>query len=359
MRVLVLSVLYWLLSAAVVGAAGVAQARDTVLLLQAELLRPDLCVALRIQLTDLADVRCLTRPSGRDLAARIADAAASVAREPARLAVLLERDPDPRYLRMILVGQPDDRAVLAVESIEDRAAPDVDRSLALKVRDTIEVLDASRAGAEAAGETHPRASLATVLAPPRTGSRAPSLAPWRGLLEVGGALGTSGAARGAGVVALGLRAGFRAGYGELALGAQLSSGLDERSAAGHVEEREWGLALALRAGREWSSFSLGALLELGVLRVHARGFTAVDDSQGEYARALARLGVGLDLRVVLLHAPTRVVLRLAPTLQVDPQRQRFELDEKRALDLGFVHAWLPLTLLFELPLQLSDGGDDA
>lgn len=359
MRVLLLSVFYWLLGWVLVGATGSAQARDTVLLLEAELLRPDLCVALRIQLTDLADVRCLTRPTGRDLATRIADASQSVASEPARLAVLLERDPDARYIRMVLVGQPDDRAVLAIESIEDRAAPDVDRSLALKVRDTLEVLDASRAGGKMASSTvQPAGTLAAVLAPPTDLRRAASPAPLRGVVELGGALGTSGAARGAGVVALGLRARREAAYGELALAAQLASGLDHKSPVGHVEEDEWGLSLSVRVGRAWVPFSLGGLMELGVLRVHARGFT-LDDSNGPSTRALARVGMGLDLRIVVLRAPTRVVLRLAPTLQVDPQRQRFALDQQPALDLGRVHAWVPLTLLFELPLQHSEAGDDA
>jgi hypothetical protein len=261
---------------------------------------------------------------------------------------------------MILVGQPDDRAVLAIESIEDRAAPDVDRSLALKVRDTIEVLDASRPDHAAGGRerAQPAGSLAPVIASPTAGRRVRPRASLSGLVELGGALASSVAVRAAGVVALGLRAERSSAYGELALGAQRSSELDRRSAVGHVEENEWGFALSLRLGRTWTAFSVGGLLELGVLRVHARGFT-LDDSTGDYARALARVGVGLDLRIVLLHAPTRVVLRLAPTLQVDPQQQRFLLDQQPALDLGRVHAWVPLTLLFELPLQQSAGGDDA
>ncbi|MEY4510117.1 MAG: hypothetical protein RLZZ450_2239, partial [Pseudomonadota bacterium] len=149
-----------------------------------------------------------------------------------------------------------------------------------------------------------------------------------------------------------------ASFGELALSGQRTSSLDHRSVVGRVEENEWGLALGLRVGRVWAPLSVGALTELGVLAVRARG-TTLDHSPGHYTRALARVGVGLDLRVVLLRAPTRVVLRLAPTLQVDPQRQRFELDRQPALDLGRVHAWVPLTLLFDLPLQRSAGGDDA
>jgi hypothetical protein len=199
--------------------------------------------------------------------------------------------------------------------------------------------------------------MAAVLEPVVAPQRAQSPA-WQGSVELGGALGTSGAPRSAGVVALGVGTRRDALYGELALAAQLSSAIDQPSDVGHVEEREWGLSLALRAGREWNRFSVGALGELGVVRVHARGFT-LDESNGTFDRALARLGVGLDLRVVLLRAPTRVALRLAPTLQVDPQQQRFALDGQRALDLGRVHAWLPLTLLFALPFQGAQGGDDA
>jgi len=345
-RVLVLSALGWLFVGAVVGAASSAYARDIVVLLEAEALRPDLCVALRIQLTDVADVRCRTEPKRVDLASRVAAAADLVESEPARLVVLLERDPDRRYVRMLLVGAPQDRAVLAIESIEDRPAPDIDRSLALKVRDTLAVLDA-----------RPADELAAVLAPAPPAS--PAAEPLVGLLEVGAALSASAHVRAAVLVAVGLGMRRRAFRGELALAAQRTSSIAVDSELGTVVEDEWGGAVALRVGRVFGSLSVGALAELGVLRVRAFGVTS-DGSKGEDKGPLLRLGVGLDLRATLLRGPTRVLLRFAPTLQIDPEQQRFELDEKRALDLGRLHAWLPLTLLVELPFQhAGSGGHDA
>lgn len=339
-----LSALCLVFLGAIFGAAGSAYARDAVVLLEAEALRPDLCVALRIQLTDVADVRCRTEPAGSDLAARIAAAAQLVAREPARLVVLLERDADARHVRMVLVGAPQDRAVLAIERIEDRAAHDVDRSLALKVRDTLEVLDA-----------RPAQELAAVIEPPS----APRTPPLVGLLELGAAVSVSAQLRAAGLLGLGLRARRGAAYGELAIGAQRTSSLVVNNQLGRVEENEWGIALALRGGRLFGPVSVGALGELGVLRVRALGMTK-DGRPGSDMRPLARLGLGLDLRVTLLHGPVRVVLRCAPTLQVDPTRQRFELDGPRVLDLGRLHAWLPLTLLLELPLSSERSrGHDA
>lgn len=352
MRLLELPLFCLLLVVALLGATDSARARDTVVLLESGALRPDLCVALRIQLTDVADVRCRTEPPRSDLAQRIAAAAelvsarASSARErdmlnePVRLVVLLERDPDGRHVRMLLVGSPQDRAVLAVESIEDRPAPDVDRSLALKVRDTLDVLD-----------TRPSAALAAVIAP--------AAAPLVGVLELGPALAAGAHVRAASLALLGLGARRGAAYGELALGVQRTSSLNVHNQLGRVVENEWGLALALRVGRAFGPLSLGALGELGLLRVHALGVTR-DGSSGDDRQLLTRLGVGLDLRVALLRGPTRVLLRCAPTLQVDPRRQRFELDGQRALDLGRVHAWLPLTLLLELPFRKSRaGGHDA
>jgi hypothetical protein len=317
---------------AVLGAARSAHARDAVVLLEAAGLRPDLCVALRIQLTDVADVRCRTEPAGAaGLAARIGAAARLVASEPARLVVLLERDADARHVRMVLVGAPEDRAVLAIESIEDRAAPDVDRSLALKVRDTLDVMDA-----------RPANELALVVAPPA----APRTEHLAGLLEVGAAVSVNTHVRAAGLLGLGLRARRGAAYGELALGAQRSSSLVVKNQLGRV-------------GRVFGPVSVGALAELGMLGVRAFGITT-DGSHGDDARLLARLGVGLDLRATLLRGPTTVVLRCAPTLQIDPTRQRFELDGQPALDLGRVRAWLPLTLLVELPLARGRaGGHDA
>ncbi|MDB4987691.1 MAG: hypothetical protein JWN04_2869, partial [Myxococcaceae bacterium] len=175
---------------------NVAHARDSVLLLEEEGLRPALCAALRIQLSDLADVQCRTAEPATDLATRIRLASGHVASEQRRLAVLLERDPEPNRVRMILVGTEPDRAVLAIESIEDREAPDVDRSLALKVRDVFELLEADVAS------TTPSAGLVRVLTPPR---RAPSARPMRVLLEAGAALSAGAQTRAAGVLGVGAR----------------------------------------------------------------------------------------------------------------------------------------------------------
>ncbi|MDB4973646.1 MAG: hypothetical protein JWN48_1987, partial [Myxococcaceae bacterium] len=171
-------------------------------------MRPGLCAALRIQLSDLADVRCSASALETALSQRIAESSSEVVREHAKLGVLLERDPDLSRVRMLLVGAREDHALLAIERIEDRPAPDIDRSLALKVRDTLESLQAASATQTRRETATPEpasasaSQLAATLAP---SSAQVSAARLRALLETGGGLRVEARTRGAFLLGLGLR----------------------------------------------------------------------------------------------------------------------------------------------------------
>jgi hypothetical protein len=318
-----------------------ARAEEAVLLLEDGALRPGLCAALRIQLTDVATVRCLPRALASPLAERLAEGARVVREQGARLGVLLERDPDPSLVRMMLVSEQEDHALLALERIEDRPAPDVDRSLALKVRDTLETMretEASPTPLAATLRTVPRREVHTL----------------RGLVEAGGALALHAHTRGSVLLGLGARQQRGSLYGELTLTGQLASTLRRRGRAGRVVEDEWGLSLAVRLGRQWAGAALGALLSLDALHTRADG-TTNDGSRGQDEHLFARVGVGLDVRVTLHEGPLRVSLRLAPTVQLDPTAQRFQLDRQTTLELGRARLWLPLSVLLEWP----GGGADV
>ncbi len=286
-------------------ATAQAAAEELVLYERAEL-RPGLCAALRIQLTGLADVRC--RP---DLAGTPAERIASASRAlagPQRLAVLLESD--ARFARMLIVGAAPDRALLAIEPIEARPQPDVDRALALKVRETFEL------------------SRTLPVPTPQRSSAA--------LLELGGGAEVAASSRALGLVALGWRGTRARAFVELVSFGRFGSSVQRA----RVREQEWSLGAGARVGFVLGRCSLGPALDVGVVRASAHGESA-DGRTGDAASALVRLGLALDLRVAIHRA---LALRFAPTLELDPLARRFAVEE-RALALGHVRALLPLTLV--------------
>lgn len=307
-----------------------AHAEDVLILFEQPALRPGLCAALRIQLTDLASVRCRADLVG-SLEVRIARAAEQVARDGARLAVLLEPDPTPGPLRMLVVGAAPDRALLAVERVEARPEPDVDQALALKVRETFEV--SLVAGATAAPVILP-------LPPPRERFA---------LLELAAALQLADRVVPEGVLALGAHWEHGRGFVELAARGRLAASRSTRGGAGVVHEDEWTLGIGARAGWRSGRFSLGPGLDVGVTRASARGETP-DGRRGDAQLAFLRLDFSLDLRWTLWDGPAPVQLCFAPALELDPAAQRFLLDSRSVLELGRVRAWLPLGLVVGLPL---------
>lgn len=308
---------------------GNALGEDTLILFEQASLRPGLCAALRIQLTDLVSVSC--RPDeAAALDVRIARVAQAVAEEGARLGVLLEPDADASKLRMLVVGAASDRAVLAIEQVESRPERDVDRALALKVREIFEV---SMSAA--------RSQVAVILPAPDARVRAL-------LLELGGGVQIGLRAAPAASLALGARFQDAHAFAELALMGRVASSISARTSAGRVREDEWALGVSGRSGWTRGRLSFGPALEIAITRASARGET-LDGRRGGATLAFVRLDLALDLRWLLWNGAAPVQLRFAPALQVDPAAQVFALAGRHVLELGRVHAWLPLTLLVAMP----------
>lgn len=319
-----------------------ARADGAVLLFEGQVLRPSLCAAMRIQLTDVAEVRCLPETGDASLGGRVTRAASSVRAEGAALGVLLERDPDPTRIRMLLVGAEGDQAVIAIERMVDRPLPDVDRSLALKVRDALERLAATARVLAPRDDAH-RAAEAVPMAPVLASAPAATARSWRihALLEAGGALSLGPDVRGLGVFGAGLRMASTRFYVDgLAMG-QVASTTRVRSPEGTVTEDEWGAALSVRAGLTGRRFVLGLYGELGALSVRALGATT-DGSTGSMRRGLFRAALGVEARLALF---STVSLRFAPAVELYPVAQAFALDDRVALELGRARLTLPLTLL--------------
>lgn len=320
--------------------APLARAADSVLLFESAGLRPELCAALRIQLTDVATVECRPELSGVALSERIARAAQVVAQEGRRLGVLLERDPDPRLVRMLLVGGRADQAALAIERIEDRPEPDIDRSLALKVRDAVEVMNVTE---ERLTERNALAALLVTPKPPAPVTHVELL------FEVGGAVSVGQQTRGLGLAGLGLRMG-QVRWFEAAVLGQLTSRVERGASDGRVDEREWGLSAGARGGRSFAHGSVGGLLEVGFVRAAAHGIAA-DGNDGERKLMLPRAAIGLDLRLSVVRG---LSLRFAPAVELFPIAQSFAVDNDVKMNLGPVRALLPLTAVVELPLGRED-----
>jgi hypothetical protein len=308
-------------------------------------LRPGLCTALRIQLTDMGEVRCTQKTDGAALPERIARAAEAVRAGAAHMAVLLERDADPDLVRMYVVGGHADRAVLAFERVENRPDPDVDRSLALKVRAALEAVRIVRdARAE---QTDGALAGALVPSPAATNAARPGAPPaastrsYAGALEVGGgpSFGQHTRALGHGALVMSARAGaYRFEGGALA---RWFSSLDARGPRGNVDENEWALGLGLRALRGLGSrLWLGVALDPACSVVSARG-TTHSGARGQARLARFTLTVSLDLRLKLLAS---TFLRVAPGVDLAPVRQRFAVDGDVTLELSRARLVLPLAV---------------
>jgi hypothetical protein len=330
-----------------------ARADDAVILFERDRLRPGLCAALRIQLADAAKVRCEAEPPDTALPERIANAAARVKEHEARIGLFLERDPDPQLVRMYIVAAESDQAVVAIERIEDRPEPDVDRSLALKVRDAFFVIEQVT--------ERPKTPLAAVVAPvpsaPPPNAEAlsrpeavaqPALSSSRYevWLDVGGGLSFVSATRGlfAGVVGLAwAREGLRL---ELGVGARFLSQHTDTQGGARVSENEQGPLLSLRVLLERTRFAIGGLLSPTVIVSQARG--SERGGSGDDRKILAGVGLGLDLRVRLLPA---VSLRFAPGVEWLIPHQRYAVSEQVVTDLGRARLLLPLSLFVSIPLR--------
>ncbi|HEX6242508.1 MAG TPA: hypothetical protein VFZ61_16460 [Polyangiales bacterium] len=327
------------------------------MLFQQQGLRPGLCVALRIQLSDAADVGCVPEGASADLAQRLEAAATQVRDQDARLGVLIERDPDPGRVRMYILSSRTDQAVIAIEAIEDRPEPDVDRSLALKVRNAFELVVFVKTHAPTT--TSP---LSAVLAPPPPPAASAARPLWVLLLDAGAGLALGNGLRAVSSVALGLgrqrdssvpgadgRSGSR---WELALGARLYSERTETEGPLRLSMVERGPTLVGRRLWHKDIFEWGASLEAMLSVVKADG-TARDGNQDTARLLTPVLSPGLELRVRLFSA---AYLRFAPTLEIPTIQRTLRVDGEPLMEDAPVRASLPLSLLVLLPIRGESGG---
>jgi hypothetical protein len=334
-----------------------AEAQTEIVLFERAPLRPGLCAALRIQLSGSAEVGCLPDGASASLAERLAGTRARLRDASATLGVLLERDSDPHLLRMYLVTAEGEQATLAIERIEDRPEPDVDRSLALKVRDAYEVI----AFVDRTLPDSPASAAAVLVGPkavpttsvvPLSAASAPQDSSWLAFVDLGGGLSLGDSARGLGNMLAGVGHTARRVRYEVGLGARMVSRQSEHTILGKVSVAERGPLLSARVLWRWERLELGAASHLFIAFSAAEGTTA-DGVSGKERVVSAVLGLGPDLRLSLFRS---AYLRFAPSLELWTTRQRFALDHQVLIDHGRVAASLPLSLVISLPLAKTSEG---
>ena len=329
-----------------------AQADEGVVLLEQAGLRSRLCGALRIQLTGAAEVQCEPEGATDSLAQRISSSAERVRTLGARLGVLLERDPDPKRVRMYIVSGLGDRAVVAIESIEDRPEPDVDRSLALKVADAYQVVAAVRLAAPQS-EAPVAALLAPRLtAPPAALHERGTPSGWLAFLDAGGGVSLSERTRALASLALGIGRARSGSRFELGAGVRLASRVHAQGALGRVTVHERGLQLSARLLWRLGRIELGGALT-GLLAIASAEGLANDGSRGERKLLVPALDLALDLRLRLFPGAS---MRAAPGLELAAVRQRWAVDGSVLLDQRPARMVSLLSLVVSLPLSRESRG---
>jgi hypothetical protein len=317
-----------------------AQADAGVLLREQAELRPGLCGALRIQLSGVADVQCEPEDEAAPLPARIATTATRLRERGALLGVLLERDPDPGLLRMYLVSARADQAVIAIERIEDRPEPDVDRSLALKVGDAYQAIELVRAAVPQLAQP----LAAAISAPPP----ARPLGSWQLFLDVGGGphvdesgwRGLANVVLGAGYAGPALRV-------EVGAGARFDSLAEPENELGRLSLRERGGLVGMRLLWRGARFEFGGVLEGLLLSISAQAYGETGGQQ-ETSFFTPALGLGADLRVRLFGT---AFLRAAPMLELLRSERVTLYDQGPPIaQTGPARLAVPLSLLINLPL---------
>jgi hypothetical protein len=264
--------------------------------------------------------------------------------------VLLERDPDPGRVRMYILSSQTDQAVIAIERIEDRRDPDVDRSLALKVRNAYDVVgyvNSTRAAA-------PTALSAALATPPQSGAApAPvvvvpeTVALWAVLVDAGAGLALGNGARVVSSFGLGLGHVRQERRLELVLGARLYSERSAHDGAARLRMTERGPFVAGRWLWRRGRVELGALLEAQLSVVKAEG-SAVDGRRHTRTLLTPLVNLGPELRVRLFAS---AYLRLAPSLELPLVRRRLAVEEQVLIEDRPLRGSVALSLVVLLPLR--------
>ncbi len=328
------------------GDVVAAPAPVKVLLIQPENapIRPGLEPSLRIQLRGAAELEVQKAPWPPDLPARVADATERAQRQGVEWVVWADppvvdaQSPTHDEISVVyLVGRRQGRALIEVVRVPGGEGPDVDRSLALKVRELIGVSDGAAYALGNAPLPAPTAQASAASTEPSTDAAL--------FLEGGVQLASEG---NAGMVldfVLATGPGLRGERFAIDVPIELHVGVPRSvaDARGEVSWSEISVGLSLRAALRLSyALRVGTFagLTLGFASAEGRSRSGV---RGEALETLPALGFGLDAELSL----TRLLsARLALGLSQRFKRQRFAIDGEDVADLGRLVPSAQLSFVF-------------
>jgi hypothetical protein len=326
----------------ILGAAGAqVQADDRVVLLE-EPGRPEpgLTSALRIQLTGVAELDVRQAPETPGVSARV-QAASELAQEDDVLVVTwaepaVTLGDGSREAVLYVVGHKQGRALLEVVRVPGGDGPEVERSLALKLREVVDEVRHNRQQAEAAS-----GDLMLEPAPSR------SARGWGATVAVSGAVGPlPGSELGQWGVRMSAGPALRDGslrllaMLQLAVFPQLEIARDAR----RVQLYELGPGLLLRAQLRQRLVWLGLRIGPELSWVQAEGQSA--RGRGETTEIVPSLIAGLDVELPLADG---VSVGAAVDLEARFKRQRFTIDGARVADLGRLRPVASIGLIWNGP----------
>jgi hypothetical protein len=306
--------------------------------------------ALRIQLIGAADVETRPKPALSGLPERIA-AASDLVRDERALLVVWTDGPvqladGSQEAVLYAVGQREGRAQLEVVRVPGGTGPDMDRTLALKVRAIIDELRSQHSGlapsmqAPEQGEYLPTAEPTEPRIEPE-----PAAYAWSVRLAAGASaaplarsnFGQWGVAASAGPALLGRRVRFA---GMLELGWYPS--LDVTRSGAAVQVREIAPAIAFEAALRTGSVWLGARTGPALGFVSATGETAAGARGSADADVMSWLfGVNVELPIGAGFGAS-----LGLDAQAQLRRQRFAVNGAQVADLGRVRPFARLLLVW-------------
>lgn len=354
--------LAWVLVGLLASSAYAAETR--VLILESHGPSGGLLSALQIQLAGLATPEPLAVPAAAGGAAESIERGSRLVREQGALAaVWVERARAQGPVVLYVVGEREGRALVEVIRVPGDRGPELDRAIALKVREFVAAMQRGQAAQPeaaqllqpsppptAAATQTPPASIETEL-PPETSrngeefSEVAASAPiWATLVAVGVRLGSQ-PALGLGRWGLAVSGGPVLELDGLRLAAALEfdafPSVEVETAGDLVRFWEWAFGAAVHAQVRTGAIWLGARAGPQLVGLDAYGRTQ-NEREGRAKPTSWTLLTGLDAEIPL---SAHVSLALAVQLQALASRVYLEVNDKALVDLGRVRARMALDLL--------------
>ena len=335
---------FLLLACALVGTCADtahAGAEGRVLLLEAPEEPSGLLTALQIQLSGLAEPQSVPQPRAASAPQQI-EAASRLTRDQGALAAVWVDPPLDRAsgaVMLYVVGEREGRALVEVVRVPGDRGPELERTLALKVREVVAELQRAAAAAPVAAQLLPAEPIA-----PEPEPELPE-ASWQPLLALGMKLGSQ---PGLGLARWGLTAG--AGPSLASRDLRLSGVLygdwfpprDVDRLGDHVRYWELGATLLAHAQLRLPGLWLGASLGPRLLWLQAEGRTVLEASGSAYSNAIWGVAFGVDAEW-----PLTAYLGLAADLQIEglSVREHLRVNEQQVVDVGRFRARLGISLV--------------